>query len=106
MKKKLRNRFVSLFLAVVFVLCASVPAGAVSPVQGWITDSDLFIGEEAAKYIAEFFVRDMIETGTTCWNSERGELHRGADPGLSCNLRLCGRAQYHFGMGGRSGTDL
>lgn len=70
MKKKLRNRFVSLFLAVVFVLCASVPAGAVSPVQGWITDSDLFIGEEAAKYIAEFFVRDMIETGTTFWNSE------------------------------------
>ena len=52
MKKKLRNRFASFLLAVVFVLCASVPANAVSPVQGWITDSDLFIGEEAAKYIA------------------------------------------------------
>ncbi len=70
MKKRSRNRFAAFLLAMVMLLCASTPAGAVSAEQEQITDSDLFIGEEAAKYIAEFFVRDMIETGTTCWNSE------------------------------------
>jgi len=31
-------------------------------------EEDLIISEEAAGYIAEFFIRDMIETGQTCWD--------------------------------------
>jgi len=33
-----------------------------------LEEEDLIISEEAAGYIAEFFIRDMIETGQTCWN--------------------------------------
>ncbi len=70
MKKKTRKRVLSFVMTVVLLLCTSVPVNAAPVAWNQLDDSDLFIKEEAARYIAEFFMRDMIETGTTCWDSD------------------------------------
>ena len=35
-----------------------------------LDEEDLFISEEVATYIAQFFIRDMVDTQTTKWDDE------------------------------------
>lgn len=88
--KGVRNekRFLSMILSVLLIAVLAIPASASEETSGvpvetpdGTTDSglvdegvleleeeDLIISEEVAGYVAEFFVRDMIETGQTSWD--------------------------------------
>lgn len=70
-KKKTIKRICSGILTAALLICTSmIPAKAETVTQPEITDTDVFISEEAAEYIAEFFIRDMAESGTTIWNAD------------------------------------
>ena len=63
------RKIVSLLLAVILAVCAAYPVGATDlDTSGAIQESDLIMPPEAAPYVAEFFIRDMIATGQTAWD--------------------------------------
>lgn len=77
------KKIVSLILVVAMaIMCFSLPASAKTN-EGFISqtgsavigDNDLFISEEAATYIAEFFIRDMRESEQTIWTSDT-KIHK------------------------------
>lgn len=70
MKKCLRKVLCSFVLSITMILCSAFPAEAVTRVDSpLIEGSDFFIPEESATYLAEFFIKDMIPTEQTVWDS-------------------------------------
>lgn len=72
-----KNRLLSLALSLALLIAAVFPGKAfaaeaednpgISGAYAMLGDEDLFINEEVAYYLAQFFVTDMFNTGTTEW---------------------------------------
>lgn len=79
MKKKIsqKTRLFSLVLSLALLITSAFPTNVFAvednappsiPEEYYqLEDEDLFINEEVAYYLAQFFVTDMFNTGTTEW---------------------------------------
>ena len=74
---KKAKKVVALILTLVLIICTTVTASAnetetaeMGRMVSALTPEDLIIPKEAAVYIAEFFVRDMLNTGNVLWNED------------------------------------
>lgn len=81
MKKTNKIRLSSFILALVMLLSVTFPAGATEaptpPDNGEVSlePDDFYIPEEAAAYIAEFFVEDIAASGNSAWTSDTKVLN-------------------------------
>lgn len=77
MKNNRKNsKIISLILVTYLLTCAVVPAQAqttahtATAFSAELNENDMFIPEEVAYYLAEYFIQDMLPSGQTIWNDE------------------------------------
>lgn len=69
MKKTILKKLISTLMGIVLVICM-IPTATAESGTADAENEDLFINKDVARYIAGFFVRDMVGSGISKWDSD------------------------------------